>query len=96
MKLATDVGGTFTDLAQFYIDEQSGIAEIRISKTQTTPGRYEDGILQAIDQAKADLGKQAFLIHGTTVVINALIERKIAKTALLTTLSLTLPPSKSG
>ena len=83
--MATDVGGTFTDLAHFYIDKDSGTGKIQISKTHTTPGNYEDGVLETLRKTRIDLKNQAFFIHGTTVVINAILERKCAKTALLTT-----------
>ena len=85
MKLATDVGGTSTDLAQFYFDQSRGVGEIRISKTHTTPSHYENGVLETIRMANVDLQDQDFLIHGTTVVINAILERKFSKTALITT-----------
>jgi N-methylhydantoinase A len=56
---------------------------VGLAKSSTTPGRFEQGVMQAIGQA--DLGAVEFLAHGTTVIINALTERKGAVTALLTT-----------
>ncbi len=85
LKLATDVGGTFTDLVHFHSNKNSNVSQIRITKTQTTPSDYEKGVLGAISVAEVDLDKQTFFIHGTTVVINSIIERKYSKTALLTT-----------
>ncbi len=76
---AVDIGGTFTDLVT--LDEETGA--IGLAKTATTPGRFEDGVMDAV--AQADLDDVSFLAHGTTVIINALTERKGARTALITT-----------
>ena len=78
-RCAVDIGGTFTDLV--YLDESSG--DIGLAKSSTTPGRFEQGVMTAIGDAA--LKDVEFLAHGTTVVINALTERKGATTALLTT-----------
>jgi N-methylhydantoinase A len=78
-RCAVDIGGTFTDLV--YLDEASG--DVGLAKSSTTPGRFEQGVMNAIGEA--DLGSVEFLAHGTTVIINALTERKGATTALLTT-----------
>ncbi|MYE84996.1 MAG: hydantoinase/oxoprolinase family protein, partial [Gammaproteobacteria bacterium] len=87
MRVATDVGGTFTDLVYYEVDRTSGrIAVLNTVKTHTTPPNFEEGVLAAIDKAALDQGSIAFFAHGTTVVINALTERKGAKTGLITTL----------
>jgi N-methylhydantoinase A len=78
-RTAVDIGGTFTDLVT--LDEDSG--EIGIAKTSTTPGRFEEGVMDAVEQA--ELAAVSFLAHGTTVIINALTERTGAATALITT-----------
>jgi N-methylhydantoinase A len=78
-RAAVDIGGTFTDLV--HLDEVTG--EVGLAKASTTPGRFEDGVMDAV--AEADLDGVAFLAHGTTVIINALTERKGATTALITT-----------
>jgi N-methylhydantoinase A len=78
-RAAVDIGGTFTDLV--YADAATG--RLGLGKTSTTPGRFEEGVMAAIQEA--DLEGVEFLAHGTTVVINALTERKGAVTALLTT-----------
>jgi N-methylhydantoinase A len=78
-RCAVDIGGTFTDLV--YLDEGSG--DVGLAKSSTTPGRFEDGVMNAMGEA--DLRDVDFLAHGTTVIINALTERKGARTALLTT-----------
>ena len=87
LRVATDVGGTFTDLVYYEVDRASGrIAALNTVKTHTTPPNFEEGVLAAIDKAAIDQGGIAFFAHGTTVVINALTERKGAKTGLITTL----------
>jgi N-methylhydantoinase A len=56
---------------------------VGLAKSSTTPGRFEQGVMDAVGQA--ELGAVDFLAHGTTVIINAVTERKGAATALLTT-----------
>ena len=82
-RLAVDIGGTFTDLALEHDGRRSTI------KVLTTPAAPEQGvmagvrdILHASDVVAADIG---IVIHGTTLATNAVIERKGARTALLTT-----------
>jgi N-methylhydantoinase A len=78
-RAAVDIGGTFTDLV--YLDEES--RDVGLAKSSTTPGRFEEGVMDAVGQV--ELGAVSFLAHGTTVIINALTERRGATTALLTT-----------
>jgi N-methylhydantoinase A len=78
-RTAVDIGGTFTDLV--YLDTDSG--QIGLGKRSTTPAAFEEGVIDVLSEAELD-GIE-FLAHGTTVVINALTERKGATTALLTT-----------
>lgn len=86
MRVATDIGGTFTDLVLYEFDQKTGaFKSIRSAKTDTTPPNFEEGILEALQIANINLSEVEFLAHGTTVVINALTERKGAKTALITT-----------
>ncbi len=80
-RLSTDVGGTFTD--GVILDETSG--KIRLSKVSSTPKDPSIGTIQCMERLEAPLDQVSFLVHGTTVVINALIEGKGAKTALITT-----------
>ena len=82
-RLAADIGGTFTDVV---LETPTG----RFScKVLTTPRQPEvavmDGILQLLAQAAVSPAQIGFFIHGTTLATNALIERKGARTALLTT-----------
>jgi N-methylhydantoinase A len=84
MRLATDAGGTFTDLVAF--DETTG--EIMLGKALTTPRDTALGVLDTIRQAsELGLGVEAatFFVHGGTTVINAITERKGVRTALVTT-----------
>lgn len=83
MRIATDIGGTFTDLVCF--DSSEGGSNIKIAKSSTTPGEFEKGIINTITEAGLDLSEVDFFAHGTTVVINAITERKGSKTALITT-----------
>jgi len=80
-RLGTDVGGTFTD--GVLLDETTG--RIAVSKVSSTPENPAIGTIQCIERFAIPLDQASFLAHGTTVVINALIEGKGAKTALITT-----------
>ncbi|MCK4246613.1 hydantoinase/oxoprolinase family protein, partial [Candidatus Bipolaricaulota bacterium] len=80
-RLSTDVGGTFTD--GVLLDETTG--KIEVSKVSSTPDNPAIGTIQGIEKFGIPLSEVSFLAHGTTVVINALIEGKGAKTALITT-----------
>ena len=79
MRVATDVGGTFTDLV--CIDG----TDIITVKSDTTPPNFEQGVLHCIDKSGLNTETFDYFAHGTTVVINALLSRKGSKTALITT-----------
>jgi N-methylhydantoinase A len=81
IRLAADVGGTFTDVAAF--DETSG--ELRLGKTLTTPSRLVDGIENGVSKAGAAFRASRLFLHGTTVAINTILERTGARCALITT-----------
>jgi N-methylhydantoinase A len=82
-RLAVDIGGTFTDLA---LEHPGGRSTIKILTTQTAP---EQGVLAGVAAILHAAGLAAddiaIVIHGTTLATNAVIERKGARTALLTT-----------
>jgi len=80
-RLATDIGGTFTDLVHF--DEATG--ELRFAKSLTTPDDLTRGITDTIRLGQIDPRDIGFFVHGGTTVINTITERKGAKTALVTT-----------
>ncbi|MCR0980525.1 hydantoinase/oxoprolinase family protein [Roseomonas populi] len=88
VRLASDIGGTFTDLALERADGKGGY-ERWTAKVLTTPAAPEKGVLEGIRAvlAKAGMGPAdvSLFIHGTTLATNAVIERKGARTALLTT-----------
>ena len=79
--LGVDVGGTFTDL--ILLDETTG--SIQVAKTPTTPDNQAGGVLAAIDQADVDLADVSRIVHGTTTTTNAVLERKLSRTGLITT-----------
>ncbi|MFB3906170.1 MAG: hydantoinase/oxoprolinase family protein [Acidobacteriota bacterium] len=85
MKLGVDVGGTFTDFVLIDQADQS----IRITKTPSTPWSPDEGVIEGIRKVSRlfsiDPAGIDFLIHGTTVATNALIERKGVNAALITT-----------
>ncbi len=81
MRVAVDIGGTFTDVVVF--DEaKSGLS---LAKTLSTPNELAKGVLDGLVKASVRFPETETLIHGSTVVVNAVIERKGAKTALVTT-----------
>ena len=84
-RLGCDIGGTFTDFV--LLDNESG--QIRINKCLTTPGDPSDAVEQGITELSAQapgfVEELEEIIHGTTLVINAIIERKGARTGLITT-----------
>ena len=81
LRLSADVGGTFTDVAAF--DEPTG--RLKLGKTLTTPSRLVEGIEIGVTKADASFGAAQLFLHGTTVAINTILERKGALCALLTT-----------
>jgi len=84
-RLGCDIGGTFTDFV--LVNDATG--EFQINKCLTTPGdpsdAVEQGILELLEREPGFMPKIDEIIHGTTLVINAIIERKGAKTGLITT-----------
>ncbi len=84
-RVATDVGGTFTDLVCFETDTETGASRVITAKTDTTPPNFETGVLNVLEKGGVDPGEVDFLAHGTTVVINALTERKGVTVGLITT-----------
>ncbi|GMA60954.1 hydantoinase/oxoprolinase family protein [Alicyclobacillus fastidiosus] len=80
MRVATDIGGTFTDLV--CVDDNG---KVRVAKADTTPPNFEQGVMDVIVKAELDGEQIGTFIHGTTVIINALTERNGVKTGLITT-----------
>ena len=79
--IGVDVGGTFTDLLA--CDAATG--RVTIAKVPTTVDNQAFGVLAALAAADVDLARVATIVHGTTTTTNALLERKLARTGLITT-----------
>jgi N-methylhydantoinase A len=80
-RIAMDIGGTFTDFV--VMDEEA--QETTAGKTSTTPASPEQGVLEGLAQVADDLGQISFIVHGTTVGLNAFLERKGTRVLLLMT-----------
>ncbi|HEX6480839.1 MAG TPA: hydantoinase/oxoprolinase family protein, partial [Ktedonobacteraceae bacterium] len=84
-RIGVDIGGTFTDLVVF--DDATG--SFAVGKTLTTPRdpskAVETLVLESLEREEVAIGSVQQLIHGTTLVTNAIIERTGSRTALLAT-----------
>lgn len=76
------MGGTFTDLVIF--DPFSGA--VRLAKVPTTLPNQAGGVLAAFEKAGATLAEIDLIVHGTTTTTNAVLERQLARTGLITTM----------
>jgi N-methylhydantoinase A len=76
-----DVGGTFTDLV--VLDPATGA--VQLAKVPTTLPNQAPGVIAAFDAADTDLARVDLIVHGTTTTTNAVLERQLAKTGLITT-----------
>jgi N-methylhydantoinase A len=81
LRLAADIGGTFTDIAIF--DDKTGT--LTFGKALSTPQRLVDGISVGVEKAGSNYAAANLFLHGSTVAINTILERTGAKTALITT-----------
>lgn len=79
--VGVDVGGTFTDLVM--LDQSNG--QVKLAKVPSTMDNQAFGVLAALEDAEADFPGVDLIIHGTTTTTNAVLERKLAKTGLITT-----------
>lgn len=90
-RLTADIGGTFTDLV--FLDANG---QLHVEKTSSTPGDFKQGVLTGVDKIlntvravtrnkEISLADVEYFVHGATVVLNALIQRKLPATALVTT-----------
>lgn len=82
-RIGVDIGGTFTDL--IYYDDQNG--EVQIAKVPTTTGSLDDGVVEAVSQAVPArlISEAAYFLHGTTIGLNALLQRRGEAVGLLAT-----------
>jgi N-methylhydantoinase A len=78
-RIAVDIGGTFVDSIVFDRDGPT-----RLAKASTTPGDPERGVLDAVSQLGVDLGDVEVFVHGTTLGLNAVLQRKGARTGIIT------------
>ena len=90
--VGVDVGGTFTDL--ILMEPETGA--VRLAKVPSTPANQAAGVLAALDGAAASLADVGAIIHGTTVTTNALLERKLSRTGLITTRGSATSSSSAG
>ena len=67
MRVATDIGGTFTDLVS--VDDQGRTI---MTKSHTTPPNFEEGVIRVIQKSGIKPQEIEDFIHGTTTIINAL------------------------
>ena len=79
--IGVDVGGTFTDV--FVYNEATG--QVETTKVPSTRGDQSKGFIEGIRRKVADFGDIRTVVHGTTVGTNALLERKGARTGIITT-----------
>lgn len=76
-----DVGGTFTDLVE--LDPATG--RVRLAKVPTTVENQASGVMHALGAAETELAAIDLIVHGTTTTTNAVLERKLSRTGLITT-----------
>src|SRR5262244_3618499 len=79
LRLAADIGGTFTDIAAF--DERTG--KLTFGKALSRPQRLVEGINAGVAKAGSDYKSAGLVLHGSTIAINTILERTGAKPALL-------------
>ena len=79
--VGVDVGGTFTDLVR--LDQATGT--VRLAKVASTLENQAFGVIEALAEAETALRDVALIVHGTTTTTNAILERKLSQTGLITT-----------
>ncbi|MER7419510.1 hydantoinase/oxoprolinase family protein [Micromonospora peucetia] len=80
LRLAVDIGGTFVDAMEL----NTRTNEVRFRKASTTPARPWEGVLNAIEALGTDLSQVELFIHGTTLGLNAVLERRGEPTGIIT------------
>jgi N-methylhydantoinase A len=81
LRLAADIGGTFTDIAAFDPTNK----RLLLGKSLSTPAAMVEGIADGVTKAGTSFSEAGLFLHGSTVAINTMLERTGAKTALVTT-----------
>ena len=79
--VGVDVGGTYTDVFVLNLNEGA----ISVAKVPTTAPDQSEGFLEAVTSSVSEVSQIATIVHGTTVATNALLERRGAKTGVITT-----------
>jgi N-methylhydantoinase A len=80
-RIATDIGGTFTDIV--WVDDRDG--QVNADKAPTTPGDVVDGVMAAYGKSAVPAADVNLFLHGSTVATNALVTQTGARTGLITT-----------
>jgi len=80
LRIAVDIGGTFVDAVEY----DMGSGAFRVAKASTTPAEPAQGVLDAVAELAAPLGRVEAFIHGTTLGLNAVLERRGARTGIIT------------
>ena len=80
-RVSVDIGGTFTDIVVY--DVVTG--EYKEDKVLSTPKNLSDAVVEGLDKKIENYSGIDFFVHGTTAGLNAFLERKGAKVALITT-----------
>src|SRR5438128_12068386 len=78
LRLAADIGGTFTDIAAF--DERTG--KLTFGKALSTPQRLVEGINAGVAKAESAYKSAGLFLHGSTIAINTILDATAATTAL--------------
>ena len=81
VRVAVDIGGTFTDLVSY--DARDHV--VRFEKSLSTPEALQSAVMTCFEKAQVDIARLEHFIHGSTVAINAVIQKTGARTALVTT-----------
>ncbi|MEZ5101736.1 MAG: hydantoinase/oxoprolinase N-terminal domain-containing protein [Thermoleophilia bacterium] len=79
-RAGVDIGGTFTDTVM--VDEAGAVSYVKVP---STPPDFYEGLVDGVTRLGRPLGEMSLLAHGTTVGINAIIARRGARTAVVTT-----------
>jgi len=84
IRVGIDSGGTFTDVMA--IGEDGRVHSVKVASTPKNPALgFEDGLQKALSLLEISPSQLEFILHGTTVAINAIIERRFPEVALITT-----------
>jgi N-methylhydantoinase A len=80
-RVAVDIGGTFTDLAWY----NGASGAVTFEKVLSTSPNFADGVHQSLTKANVDMARTLHFVHGSTIAVNAVIQKTGSRTALITT-----------